>query len=220
MISILAGLTLAIFSIINHSILSNNVTLEHIKIKRVIFLNIWFMIALILHAVCLFTFTKVTEIEYKISIIIISLPIIAANLLLLKYLINNYSVLFRREGFEVIIYTLVLVLTSYHLPPISSQSFVLIDFILAVLTISTTIYLQMYTGDLTKLVDSVDLSYSAKIFTFASLLLAEILILIDFISEGMLMTLLLMFFIFILIFYISVLHELYKKYLSPLSEVS
>ncbi len=219
MIPILAGITLAVLSIINHSILNNDVTLEHIKIRRVVLLNIGFMVALILHAICLSTFTKVTETEYKISIIIISIPIIAANFLLLRYLANNYSILFRQEGFEVIIYVLVLALVSYHLPPISSQSFVLMDFILAILTISTTVYLQMYASDLTKLVDSVDLSHSAKIFTFASLLLAEILILIDFISEGMLMTLLLIFFIFIFVFYISILHELYKKYISLLRNV-
>jgi len=218
MIRLVLGLMLFVLATINHSTLYTNVELYNFRVKRVAIYSVVACILILFQGIL-----GLSIVVFGIDPIYHSTIIFSAILALLVYinvdlmrLLQLECISLRKEGFEAMIYTVVIHLFLYHTHVVFTRIVVIV--VVASLTTIiafATFYLWKYASDISKLVEFVDIKESAKAFTFSCMLIAVTGIVLDtckFMGCGSIVISL----ISLLITYALLLKELMVKYVQPM----
>ncbi len=222
MIRFVIGVILFTLSTINHSSLYAEQNSNILDIHKFVRYSIASVILIVIQGVlglCI-VLIKLNPVYHTIicfSIILILLIMLNLELIITFYKNNCLSL--RREGFEAVIYSIVITLLLYHVHSIMFKGvMIIIVSALTVIMLSATIFLWKYLKDLSKLVDTVNIGESMKIFTFASMLFGITGILSD-LYKNMSCSVLIASIFTVLVAYVYVLKEVYVKYLKPLEGI-
>ncbi len=142
------------------------------------------------------------------------LPLLLLLIIVNIEILTNVKIKINKEAFDVLMYAIVLTLLVYHVHIFAEKVVVFVAVVVTVSTIATSFLLWIYSRNIQKLVEYVDLKESGKIFTFACTLIASASIVMDtgikhgdifLIPAGIA-------FMFALLF---IAKEVYVKYVSP-----
>jgi len=222
MIRAVLGFILLILALLNYSTLySLNQTFTY-DIKRVILYRLLFLLTLVFQSsLGLATYFFNLNVFYHayVGYSIFLLICIIINLNVLNYFAVNRMLSIRKACFEALIYTIVLVDLAFKIHTyVPRWVSITVISILTVILLFLIVYSIGYSKKLFVLVDYVDLTKSAKAFTFSSALFGCGSIVLD-LRRNVACTITVVVMLSFLITYLVAFVELVNKYIKPLKDV-
>jgi len=225
MIRFTLGLILFTLSALNHSSLYLNEYSYGLKVKRIVLYNAILFILIVLQGLTGLITISPIQTAFDREIRLAHTFVIFSAILLLGIVINinvlykirvNYGISLRREGFEAIMYVLVINLVVFHVHTAIPRLLVIIVVsILSIIMAIVTVFLWKYARDISNLVEYVDLMNTGKLFTFTCMLFGCAGMVCD-LYRGMLCGILLVSLVSLIITYLYMLKELFVKYIKPM----
>jgi len=112
--------------------------------------------------------------------VVFYVPILVLVTLMNLEILKNTSIKLRKEGFEALMYAIVLNIMIYNVHTVLAREIIAVcSVIITVFCLWIVLILWKYSKDVSKLVVFIDLSESAKAFTFASMLLGCASVVLD-----------------------------------------
>jgi len=172
------GLILLIISCLVHSSLYTTETIPLWQTQRlIIYLILGFFLLGLEGLTGLMVYYGLNPIYHAV---VFYVPILVLVTLMNLEILKNLSIKLRKEGFEALMYAIVLNILIYNIHTVLSREIIAVcSVIITVFCLWIVLILWKYSKDVSKLVDFIDLSESAKAFTFACMLLGCASVVLD-----------------------------------------